>query len=102
MNNSIILRFHSSDSGKAQINYIGRGIKDQKQRYYCFKDIYGIQLGEDNKFVFHICSKDFEPDHNLNINYINNVEWYSGGSEFDNEFRVWLTKMIPHKIVGRR
>lgn len=102
MENSIILRFLSSNPKLKQINYKGRSYNDQKIRFYCFKDLYGLELGINNKFQFFECDKFLNATNKLNISEIKEIEWYTGGEEMDNEFRVWLSTIFIDKIVGRR
>lgn len=100
MKEDLILRFHSSNPKFKQINYIGRTILDQKLKHYAFVSKYSTQLGENNKFTFMECDSKFKPLQNTDINKIDNIEWYKGGEEFDEEFRKWLWKFLNHKIVG--
>ena len=100
MENSIILRFHSSNPKLKQVNYLGRTPTDQKAKYYSFIDLFGTELGENNKFVFHETDKKFNKIKNIDIHLINNIEWYRGGVEFDNDFRRWLIAVLQDRIIG--
>lgn len=88
------LTLHSVDSGFCRVYYTAPGKLTNSKLLYCFQQEW--RAGHAQKygypmFKFYRCSRDGEPDYEIDFGQIARVSPPSGNSEIEQELRAFLT-----------